>query len=190
MPGDPSTQLDGVSDDDTQLFRRSVGPIKRLAHERPLAGSARPKPSPHRRALAPAVAEEFELSDVGEPLAGGDLLEFRRPGLQNRQMLRLRQGRAAVEGELDLHGKTAEQARRQLPRFLSAAQANGWRCVRVIHGKGYRSSGDRPVLKTLVNGWLQQCPEVLAYCSALPKDGGTGAVYVLLRGPSRDAGNG
>lgn len=170
-----------IDDDDTQLFHRAVGPVKRLSHDRVTTAARRPKPTPRdQSALQPEL--EDRLSDGGEPLALGDLLEFQRPGVQHRLMLRLRQGRLAVEGELDLHGQTAAQARRRLPQFLSQAQAAGLRCVCIVHGKGYRSPEQRPVLKTLLNNWLPQCPEVLAYCSALPKDGGTGAVYVLLRG--------
>lgn len=169
-----------MTDDDIQLFRRTIGPVKRLVHNQTGVESWRPKPSPHKL-KSQQHAATFSLNDAGEPIASGDLLEFQHPGIQNRQMRRLRQGRIAIESELDLHGQTAEQARRQLPLFLSQAQANGLRCVIIVHGKGYSSSGQRPVLKTLLNSWLKQCPEVLAFCSALPKDGGTGAVYVLLR---------
>ncbi|BBL70831.1 Smr/MutS family protein [Methylogaea oryzae] len=170
-----------IDDDDTQLFRRTVGPVKRLTHDRAAAPAKRPKPVPREHDAIHTELQD-QLSDGGEPLALGDLLEFQRPGVQHRLMLRLRQGRLAVEGELDLHGQTAEQARMRLPQFLAQAQAAGLRCVCIVHGKGYRSPDQRPVLKSLLNNWLPQCPQVLAYCSALPKDGGTGAVYVLLRG--------
>ena len=64
--------------------------------------------------------------------------------------------------------------------FMQECRQFGYRHVIIIHGKGYRSQG-RPVIKPMVNRWLRQDDEVLAFCSARPKDGGTGAVYVLLR---------
>ena len=59
------------------------------------------------------------------------------------------------------------------------------RCAHIIHGKGYRSGERQPVLKRKVNYWLRLRPDVLAFCSATPRDGGTGAVYVLLRNPDK-----
>ena len=60
-------------------------------------------------------------------------------------------------------------------------RAAGKRCVRIVHGKGLSSEGKLPVLKVKVNSWLRQKDDVLAFCSARPQDGGTGAVYVLLK---------
>ena len=68
-----------------------------------------------------------------------------------------------------------------LAAFLDRCGHRGARCVHIIHGKGHGSSNQGPVLKNKVNAWLRQREEVLAFCSAQPKDGGTGAVYVLLR---------
>ncbi|NIW87182.1 MAG: DNA mismatch repair protein MutS, partial [Gammaproteobacteria bacterium] len=64
---------------------------------------------------------------------------------------------------------------------LKGCRARQLRCVRVVHGKGHGSLHKLPVLKTKVQGWLRQRDEVLAFCSARPVDGGTGAVYVLLK---------
>lgn len=170
-----------ISDDDSRLFRRSIGVVRRLHHEQTHTATAH-RPSPKPRATRAEIPQTVDfLTDNGELLALGDILEHRLPGAQQRVMQRLRQGRIAIERDLDLHGLTAVEARRQLPGFLADAQADGLRCVRIIHGKGYRSPEQRPVLKSLLDQWLPQCPEVLAYCSALPKHGGTGAVYVLLR---------
>jgi DNA-nicking Smr family endonuclease len=72
------------------------------------------------------------------------------------------------------------EAKAALYEFLSAAGLAGIRCVRVIHGKGRRSGHQGPVLKRKLGRWLQLRDDVLAYCSARPVDGGTGAVYVLL----------
>lgn len=76
---------------------------------------------------------------------------------------------------------TSAQARVELRAFLAESVAGGIRCVRVVHGKGIRSGQRGPVLKASVNGWLRRWDDVLAFVSAPPRDGGTGAVYVLLR---------
>jgi DNA-nicking Smr family endonuclease len=106
-------------------------------------------------------------------------------GMQQRVLRRLRQGRFGVDAEVDLHGHTVDQAKVLLERFLRTCLQDECRCVLVIHGKGYRSEGDRPILKNQINLWLRQHPRVSAFCTSRPMDGGTGAVYVLLRGRSR-----
>jgi DNA-nicking Smr family endonuclease len=115
-------------------------------------------------------------------LETGDELNYRQPGVQLGVIRKLRRGQYAVQGEpLDLHGMTAIEARAALADFLDDGRARGRRCVLVIHGKGLRSKQGSPVLKVKVALWLRQRSEVLAYCSARPVDGGTGAVYVLLK---------
>ena len=83
--------------------------------------------------------------------------------------------------EIDLHGLSAEDARDALARFLIESVERRHRCVRVIHGKGLRSGPGGPVIKRRIGRWLKRRDEVLAYASARPVDGGTGAVYVLLK---------
>jgi DNA-nicking Smr family endonuclease len=80
-----------------------------------------------------------------------------------------------------LHGLTTEAARDELTAFIRNARQHGHRCVRIIHGKGLRSPDKRSVLKAKTDRWLRQKNDVLAFCSARPVDGGTGAVYVLLK---------
>jgi DNA-nicking Smr family endonuclease len=95
---------------------------------------------------------------------------------------KLRRGEYRVGGELDLHGLTAVQAKQALRAFLAAAVARHAGCVRIIHGKGLRSGHRGPVLKSVVSGVLRRTAAVVAFVSARPVDGGTGAVYVLLSG--------
>jgi DNA-nicking Smr family endonuclease len=82
---------------------------------------------------------------------------------------------------LDLHGQSGAEASEKLRQFIHQSQFSGKQAVRVVHGKGYGSVGRQPVLKSVVNQVLQQLPSVLAFCSAKERDGGTGAVDVLLR---------
>ena len=118
--------------------------------------------------------------DVGIDIEGAQ--SFVRAGLNPELLRKLRRGDWVVQGSLDLHRHTQEEARVALVDFLSAARRQGWRCVRIIHGKGLSSPNREPVLKAKVRKWLQQRDEVLAYCEPRPHAGGGGAVVVLLSG--------
>lgn len=106
---------------------------------------------------------------------------FLRKGLGADVLARLRRGHWSVQGELDLHRLTREEARDALTEFVNAARGYGWRCVRIVHGKGLSSPNREPVLKSKVRQWLAQRDEVLAYCEAPRHAGGSGAVLVLLK---------
>lgn len=167
---------------DIELFRRSVGPVRRIASDR-----ARPvqRPPPARArmsAAAPRPLPPDDFSDAFErdSVAAEEALSFARPGLQHRLLQRFRNGRLPCSAELDLHGMSSAGARRELLAFLAHCSARRLRCARIIHGKGYGSAA-APVLKNRLNHWLRQHPGVLAFNSAQPRHGGTGAVYVLLR---------
>lgn len=172
-----------MDEDERELFRRSLGRVRPLAQNR----SARRAPPPPPRPLQKerderAAAEALGAVDPADAeAASGDAVSFSVPGVQRGVLRRLRRGEYRVEGELDLHGQTAGQAQGRLREFLRGARRRGWRCVRIVHGKGLGSAGGRPVLKGRVDLWLRRSAGVLAFCSAPPHDGGTGAVYVLLR---------
>lgn len=172
-----------VSEEERQLFRSAVAGARRLpAH--PLRNAPKPKPRARfRRAAELEVLTESisGLPDPSEPLLG-DGLFYSKPGVQERVLRKLRRGHYSVGAELDLHGMRSPDARLALAEFLRAVRGSRLRCVRIIHGKGYRSGPRGPVLKQKLNGWLRQRQEVMAFCSARPADGGTGAVYVLLSG--------
>jgi DNA-nicking Smr family endonuclease len=93
----------------------------------------------------------------------------------------LRRGGYVVDGEIDLHGMTGAEAKAALRKFIAECVDHRLRCVRVVHGKGRRSGPRGPVLKNVVNHWLQRADDVLAFGSARAVDGGSGAIYVLLR---------
>lgn len=123
------------------------------------------------------------MSDAFEPaeLETGEELLYARTGLPRRLLRQLRQGKFSMGAELDLHGMTVPMARQALAQFLEECERNAVRSARIIHGKGRGSYQKEPVLKGKVSAWLQQRDEVLAFCSARPADGGTGALYVLLK---------
>jgi DNA-nicking Smr family endonuclease len=111
----------------------------------------------------------------------GESLHFCRGGVQEGLMRRLRRGLIVQQAGIDLHGMTIQQAWDSLDDFIVEGRARGLRCVRVVHGKGYRSGARGPVLQSAVNSWLRHNHDVIAFVSARSIDGGTGAVYVLLR---------
>ncbi|MGZ8222390.1 MAG: Smr/MutS family protein, partial [Methylobacter sp.] len=119
----------------------------------------------------------FDIEKVGLE----DSLSYTAPGLQHNVLKKLRKGQFGLDAEIDLHGLNSNEAKRQLLHFLHDCVKNGYRCIHIVHGKGYRSADNHPVLKNSLNLWLRQHQDVQAFCSAPPKDGGTGAVFVLLR---------
>lgn len=173
---------DDISPEDKALFRKTVGPVRRIRHGQVALTKHRPAPIRKTRA-AEAQALKDMLSDAYDPaeMGTGDELMFARPGLQHGVLRKLRRGMFSIGAELDLHGMTAVEARPALAQFLHDCRNRHIRCVRIIHGKGYGSQQKLPVLKAKVNSWLRQWEDVLAFCSARIPDGGTGAVYVLLR---------
>jgi DNA-nicking Smr family endonuclease len=171
--------LASVSEEESALFRKTVGPVKPVDYDAVQPEHKRLSPHPRRR------AHEADWSDIAPteiPLVTtADAMDFIAPSLQKRVLRQLRSGGFGVDAELDLHGLTVDEAKRRLAGFLQICFAEGSRCIHLIHGKGYRSEGDYPILKNRVNLWLRQHPDVLAFCTAKPAEGGTGAVYVLLR---------
>lgn len=166
------------SDDELQLFRDAMQGVKPLHSDK---ASLKTRPAAIRKRAAQASSSiKDTLSDDFIPPCD-DHLEFMRPGVQKSYMKLIRNGKVAIEDDIDLHGYQRDDARKTLLAFLEHAQSQGYKLVRVVHGKGYNSSDNRPVLKAMVNKWLQSIPEVLAFVSTTPRDGGIGAVYVLLK---------
>ncbi len=131
----------------------------------------------HDEATHAQLSDEWESPEV----SGEEILFFARPGLQFKAQKQLRQGKIIIDDHLDLHGLTISEARETLLEFILFAQKQQIRCIRLVHGKGYRATTEKPVLKNKVNSWLRQHPDVLAFASAQPKDGGAGAMYIILK---------
>ena len=171
------------------LFARSVGPVFVLP-DPGLADTQAPRPPPHPRqreldeqaALAESLSDEVNLESL---LLTDDGLSFRRPGIGQDVVAKLRRGHWALQGQLDLHGLTRDEARAVLATFVRDSHRRGLRCLRVVHGKGHGSPGRQPVLKGKVQRWLAQCAEVIAFAQATGPQGGAGALMVLLAGQVR-----
>jgi DNA-nicking Smr family endonuclease len=174
---------------DASEFRAAVRDVKPLKQVPRAAGLAKTKARARRALPSPAAEDLDEMMPLIAADTGGQAretalspsLSFQRAGVRMQVMRRLRRGQYPVEAELDLHGLNQAAARDRLAEFLAVARASGRRCVRVIHGKGYRSGARGPVLKIAVDLWLRRHIDVMAFSSARTIDGGTGALYVLLR---------
>jgi DNA-nicking Smr family endonuclease len=180
---------DAPAADDALAFRAAVRDVKPL-QQKPLPDGLKPTPRGRRRKPAPLherldaampLIDPLPGGSGDSPAIGGESLTFQRAGVQTQVVRRLRRGLFPIEDELDLHGLSQTAARDQLAQFLAANRNAGRRCVRIIHGKGYRSGARGPILKIAVDLWLRRHLDVMAFTSARPIDGGTGAVYVLLR---------
>lgn len=173
-----------MSDDDNDLFRRSISGAK------PLQSSDRvpkPKKKPAPRARFTRADEEKALRETLEDdidtieSANAENMRFHRQHVGARTMRKLARGKYAVQAEIDLHGMTVAEARPRLADFIDYSVKQNLLCVRIVHGKGLGSGQRGPVLKNSVSRWLRKWDSVLAFVSARQVDGGTGAVYVLLQ---------
>jgi DNA-nicking Smr family endonuclease len=173
----------GKKDQEEELFQEMMQDAIPLTQDKIKPWRKRLPPHPLRHPTT--TEDEVGLDDISEAeIETGDELEFVRPGLQKRVFHDLRRGRLEIEWELDLHGLTARHAHSTLEQFIRDCHRRRIRCVRIIHGKGFGSEDRQPVLKQKLNLWLRQRQDVMAFCSATRRDGGTGAAYVLLRSGS------
>ncbi|MFZ4076982.1 MAG: Smr/MutS family protein [Legionellaceae bacterium] len=173
-------------DDDSSLFQnmmRDVLPLstkkKRVYHQPEKPEISVRSRQTHQQPIQPTpsvyLSNPHTLS-----LHAESTLAYGKDKLARKQYQALQQGCIAIEARLDLHGLTLDAAGDALTHFIIKNHAHGKRCLLVIHGKGGQDF-NAPRLKNHVNHWLSQYPQILAFHSAKPKDGGTGAVYVLLK---------
>ncbi len=167
------------------LFIRAVGEVTTLSHSPRVSLSpepAKPLAQQQRRddanVLRESLSDDFDVSTL---LDTDDELSYRSQGIGTDVTQKLRKGHWSLQGQIDLHGLRSDEAREALGQFIRDATKRGWRCVRVVHGKGLGSPGKTPVLKSKVQRWLVQKTEVLAFVQAKASEGGAGALVVLLK---------
>ncbi len=172
---------DSTKNDEESLFLSEMGGVTPLKPDNKIKLRKKPNKGPRRYTeedYSFAIDDAFSDAEMVEDCP--DILSFSRNGLQHKVLKKLRQGKHPIEHMLDLHGLTVAEASGELLQFLGECEAAGVRHAIIIHGKGFRSR-DKPVIKPMVNRWLKSVDNVLAFHSAQPKDGGNGAVYVLLK---------
>jgi DNA-nicking Smr family endonuclease len=167
------------------LFVRAVGAVTTLDHAPRVSLSPEPaKPLAQQQrlddvnVLRESLSDDFDVSTL---LDTDDELSYRSQGIGTDVTQKLRKGHWSLQGQIDLHGLRSDEAREALGQFIRDATKRGWRCIRVVHGKGLGSPGKTPVLKAKVQRWLVQKTEVLAFVQAKGSEGGAGALVVLLK---------
>jgi len=170
------------NDPDAAAFEEAMRDVKPIAARARVELTTRKPPAKARftaadRAMVLVESLQEPVGDVGDT---GDEISFRRPGVQDGVMRKLKRGEYRVEATCDLHGLRTDEAKIAVREFLAEALAHNLRCVRIIHGKGMNSGPRGPVIKTAVNMILRKTAPVLAFTSARRVDGGTGAINVLL----------
>lgn len=173
-----------ITDAEYELFQTHMKDVKRLhtdkietfrdlKNTRPFYDKSREE----QQELPDPLSDEWASSQV----KGEEFIFYSQSGLQYKTQKHLRQGKIPVDDHLDLHGMRIREAREDLLQFIRFAQKRHSRCILLVHGKGYRAENGIPILKNKVNNWLRQHPDVIAFSSAQPRDGGTGAVYILIK---------
>ncbi|MEZ5463054.1 Smr/MutS family protein [Dokdonella sp.] len=174
-----------VADRDRELFRGAIGKVRPLAKAAEMApGIPGPLPRAHQFELDEARVRDELLSHDFDPalVELGDEILYLKPGQPQGLLKQLRRGQFSIRSEIDLHQMTVAVARQAVTGFLDEAIDHRELCVRIVHGKGLRSSARGPVVKRMTEQLLRRRDDVLAFASAKPAQGGTGAVLVLLRG--------
>ncbi|MFH1869835.1 MAG: Smr/MutS family protein [Pseudomonadota bacterium] len=178
------------SAEERAAFQQAMADVERLQWDRVHHEPPLPPAIPRQHLYDEAAALDESLHGpvlIDLYLEGGDEAAWRRDSLPKAWLRDLRRGRWVTQEKLDLHGLNRDQARTAVLTFLAECRQHGYRCVRIVHGKGLSSPGREPVLKKLVLGWLSQRQEVLAFCQARAAEGGAGAVVVLLAAPNKRA---
>ncbi|CAB9539946.1 Smr domain protein [uncultured Gammaproteobacteria bacterium] len=158
-----------INDEDKQLFRDTVDT------EMPMDKDGGKHINKVKR-MPPFTTYSFVLDGT---IGGEEIVHYAQSGISKKQMNIMKHGHIDNAANIDLHGYTIEKACAALSDFMYHHQFEHF--VHIIHGKGYRSDNGMSVLKTQVMNFLKQHPQVLAFHSCPPKDGGTGAVFALLK---------
>lgn len=172
--------------DDEDLFKKAIQDVTPLQQDKKIIRPAHPKTGQNSAALR-QHAEEGKKPDLNyldlnsiTPVNPEDIIGLKKNGVQEGVYKKLRQGKYPIEDQLDLHSSTVKEAQSQVLNYIKQSVMHNYRCVLITHGKGVQSKTPGKI-KSHVNHWLQQIPDALAFHSAQAKDGGTGAVYVLLK---------
>lgn len=191
-PKAPPPENAPVIEDDSAAYIRAMEGVLPLENDRVV-----PDPSDQetiaRQVRDKALRQDKEVMDTLHALVSGqsrfditytgEYLEGNIVSLDPRVLKQLKSGELTIQAHIDLHGYVKESAKSALNNFIQNCHAIGYRSLLVIHGRGLKSDIG-PVLKEGVVRWLTTgtlSHLVLAFCSARPCDGGTGALYVLLK---------
>ena len=184
MPRSPKRAKPAGLEPDEDHFADAMADVVPLAPDH--RGRVRAVPAVGQRprttasASASASAGHADGEGVGEGAGEGAEDGYVAPGVDRRELRKIKRGDYAAGDVLDLHGQTAAEAVAAVKQFIDSRR-HRHRCISIVHGRGLHSKGNVSVLKMRVRAYLRRHPAVLAYADAPRNDGGSGAVYVLLR---------
>ncbi len=171
-----------MTNDGDKPFAELISDVKPLRRSQRVVPH-KPKPAAKavfsQRDQQSLLEESLNAPDFSQ-IETGDILSWHRDGIQKTVLRKLRRGHYTAHDELDLHGLNQTKAKTAVQSFLNHAAYHHHSCVRIVHGKGNRSEYG-PVLKRAIGGWLVKRKDVMAFASTPAHDGGTGAIYVLLK---------
>lgn len=174
-------------EDEPSLFAQEVAGIKPLEKGEVYLRKKGPAVDFHARKQAAVIAQEADSNhlshDYVQKVSPNDMLEYKRPGVQDGVFKRLRQGKYGIESRLDLHRRTVAQARELVYQFAEDCMRHDIRVGVIVHGKGDRTPDpdNQATIKSYINKWLRDLDMVMAFHSAQQHHGGLGAVYVLFK---------
>lgn len=183
-----------MSEEDNSLFRQAMLDVKPLKNKPDKVNLAANKEQPNSKVILKKVRNkrrqesmtqmtEMQKSQTidAETVGAFEAIFYSQSGVRSQELSKLQKGQFHVEAELDLHGLTQPEAELEIDAFIALNYSRQARYLRIIHGKGYNSDDTKPILKNLTNQMLRQFSEVIAFTTAAAKDGGTGAVNILLK---------
>jgi len=159
-------------------FMESIGGIRKLKQDRIDPQQDRPKKAARVLPKKPLPDKSSASGIASTPES--TLQSWFHHGLQKKLQRKIKQAQIPIDATLDLHGYRQKEALLELESLLQYALQQQVRLLSIVHGKGYGSSKD-PILRPLVQHWLSEQQEVLAWCPAQPEHGGSGASYVYLK---------
>ena len=183
-PPPPKKKVPRSQRTDEELFAEAMGDVQELDKDKFFEQDFQSVPEFSWEESMADFEKLFSEEDYFNVFIGEEYIEGHVHDLDHKLCTRLKRGHYSLQAHLDLHGMVVDEAKEELREFVEEQQRLGHRCVLIIHGRGLHSLGNVPILKHKLANWMSRGflrKKILAFASANPQDGGTGAVYVLLR---------
>lgn len=175
--------MSDLSDEDKALFRKATSGTRKLKVNKVFHKEKTPRPLKNTKTTSPDIAtyQGIAITYTTDLVDSEQSISHGKSNINDKVRRRIEQGKMPIDHSLDLHHLTTDQAFDAFCAFIQSALEQKDRLVLVIHGKGYGSDSQYPILKNKVYQWLIQVKEVLFFCSAPPHLGGGGATLVHLK---------
>ena len=174
-------------EDDLQAFFEEMGDVKRIESSDKVFHNKSNDNALAQKLRRDAINSDTQrkqnyltLEDI-DPVHPEDPIWFKQDGVQDLVFKNVRLGKYSIESTLNIQHLRLEQAHKDVFEFIMTCHNRGLRSVLVRHGKSINKKPFSGFMKSYVNVWLQQIPEIIAFHSSQPQHGGVGATYILLK---------